>query len=91
MSNDKAEATISLAKETDEKTEAQPTVKESKLNKKLRAFPLWLRVVTFIVLLLIVIFAGLSVGYSVLGGGDAADVFKTETWTHIFDIMNGKE
>lgn len=30
---------------------------------------------------------GLTIGYSTIGGGDAADVFKFETWKHLYDLV----
>lgn len=90
MQNEKAEATVTLDKVANEKASETTAVKSGK-KTKLRAFPLWLRVVVFIVVLALVISLGLFVGYSMLGGGEAADIFKLGTWEHIFDIMNGKE
>jgi hypothetical protein len=30
---------------------------------------------------------GLTIGYSTIGGGDASDVFKFETWKHLYDLV----
>lgn len=30
---------------------------------------------------------GLTIGYSTMGGGDASDVFKFETWKHLYDLV----
>ncbi|ARF15762.1 hypothetical protein SporoS204_12355 [Sporosarcina ureae] len=57
---------------------------------QVRLIPIWLRLLIFIVLLVLAAIAGTMVGFSVIGDGSAADVFKKETWQHIFDIMNGK-
>lgn len=53
-------------------------------------FPLWLRFVIFIALVIICLTAGALFGYSDLGGGRAADVFKESTWTHIYDLVEKK-
>ena len=90
MQNEKAEATVTLDKAPNEATTDQAAVQNGK-KTKLRAFPLWLRVIVFIVVLVAVVLLGLWIGYSLLGGGDAADVFKLGTWEHILNIMNGKE
>lgn len=33
------------------------------------------------------LFGGLITGYVVLGGGELADVFKMETWRHVYDLV----
>jgi len=33
------------------------------------------------------LFVGLTIGYSTIGGGDAADVFKISTWKHLYDLV----
>ncbi|QDQ01293.1 DNA-directed RNA polymerase subunit beta [Lysinibacillus fusiformis] len=80
-------------------TETPPEEKERRSNGEqrevrwvqIRLIPIWLRVVLVLVLIVIAIILGAMVGYSVIGEGKAMDVFKSETWQHIFDIMNGKE
>ncbi|ARD49735.1 hypothetical protein SporoP37_12035 [Sporosarcina sp. P37] len=57
---------------------------------QVRLIPIWLRVVILLVLMLLAAMAGAMIGFSVIGDGSAGDVFKKETWQHIFDIMNGK-
>lgn len=45
---------------------------------------------TLIVLSLIVCFIlGTMIGYSLVGGGDVADVFNMETWVHLFNLIFG--
>ncbi|MBL4955119.1 DNA-directed RNA polymerase subunit beta [Neobacillus sp. OS1-32] len=55
---------------------------------RIRLIPIWLRLILLIVFMFVSIVAGAVVGYSVLGGGKAADVFKESTWTHIIDLVN---
>lgn len=57
---------------------------------QVRLIPIWLRLVILLVLLVVAAGLGAMVGFSVIGDGTAGDVFKKETWQHIFDIMNGK-
>ncbi|GKV69172.1 hypothetical protein NCCP2716_16700 [Sporosarcina sp. NCCP-2716] len=58
---------------------------------QIRILPIYVRVLIVLVLLAVAVVAGAMIGYSILGDGSAGDVFHKETWTHIFDIMNGKE
>ena len=58
---------------------------------QIRLVPIWLRVLIILVLLLIAIVTGLTVGYSILGDGESSDVLKWSTWQHLIDIITGKE
>ncbi|WP_301107077.1 DNA-directed RNA polymerase subunit beta [Sporosarcina sp.] len=57
---------------------------------RIRMFPIWLRLLIVFVLMIVAAVLGALLGFSVLGDGSAGDVFRKETWQHIFDIMNGK-
>ncbi|MFC7371489.1 DNA-directed RNA polymerase subunit beta [Fictibacillus iocasae] len=61
--------------------------KKSSGGYKRRAFPIWLRLIVILSLMVILFAAGTMVGYGVLGGKEANDVFKKETWTHIVDLV----
>ncbi|WP_107932530.1 DNA-directed RNA polymerase subunit beta [Ureibacillus chungkukjangi] len=56
-----------------------------------RLFPIWLRIILVIALLIIAGAAGLMVGFGVIGSGEPLDVLKQETWQHMLDIINGQE
>lgn len=76
--------------------EQQPPTPEPTNDSKvrwvqLRLIPIWLRVLLVAVLFLAAGAIGITVGYSVIGGGDAADALKWSTWQHLLDIMSGKE
>lgn len=58
---------------------------------QLKILPIWLRLLLIILLLAAVIVIGLRFGYGYIGDGNPADVLKKETWTHILDIIRGKE
>lgn len=92
MGNEKnelaSEATMSLDKTA---TAAETSTAEPIKKVRLRAFPIWLRLIVLLLVLVLVAIGGVMIGYSVLGGGEAGDALKVETWKHIFDIMNGKE
>ncbi|PJN88250.1 DNA-directed RNA polymerase subunit beta [Bacillus sp. mrc49] len=55
---------------------------------KVRLLPIWLRLLIVIGLIFIAVLSGALLGYSVIGGGHALDVFQKSTWTHIIDIVN---
>ncbi len=58
---------------------------------QIRLIPIWLRIVIVLILVVAAATLGAMVGFSVIGEGNAMDIFKKETWQHIFDIMHGKE
>lgn len=62
--------------------------KKYKLNFRTRKFPIWLRIVVVLVLLIISLLLGLIVGYAFFGDGDVVDALKIETYKHILDIVN---
>lgn len=80
-------------------TDTPPEEKERRSNGEqrevkwvqIRLIPIWLRIVLIIILIVVAAILGAMVGYSVIGEGKALDVLKSDTWQHIFDIMNGKE
>ncbi|MBU8881086.1 DNA-directed RNA polymerase subunit beta [Bacillus sp. FJAT-29790] len=58
-------------------------------NKRIRVriLPIWLRIIIVAVLIFLSVIAGAAVGYGVIGGGNARDVFSKSTWTHIIDLV----
>jgi hypothetical protein len=60
----------------------------AKKRVRIRLLPIWLRLVIVCVLIAVSVTAGAIIGYSVIGGGKASDVFKKSTWTHIVDLVN---
>lgn len=77
-------------KKKEEHSGKQSNTKQDKKQKKqrIRKFPIWLRLITVFVLIVISLVVGLIVGYSVFGDGNAIEVFQKSTWQHIFDIVN---
>jgi len=74
----------------------QKSVNEETSNKRriwvqIRLLPIWLRVVLVLLLLSGAAVFGAMIGYGYVGDGNPSDVLKKETWTHIIDIINGKE
>ncbi|OIK10093.1 DNA-directed RNA polymerase subunit beta [Bacillus sp. MUM 13] len=68
----------------------QKAGKEKNKNKRIRIrlLPIWLRLLIVAGLIAVCTISGAIVGYSVIGGGNAMDVFHKSTWTHITDIVN---
>jgi len=96
MTNDSRRRAVPT-QETD--TQPQPEKKERRSTGEqrevrwvqIRLIPIWLRIVIVLILVVVAASLGAMFGFSVIGEGNAMDIFKRETWQHIFDIMNGKE
>lgn len=96
MTNDSRRRSVPT-QETD--TQPQPEKKEHRSTGEqrevrwvqIRLIPIWLRIVIVLILVVVAAALGAMFGFSVIGEGNAMDIFKRETWQHIFDIMNGKE
>ena len=78
------------------KQKKQKSVKEETSEKRriwvqIRLLPIWLRIVLVLLLLTGAGIGGAILGYGYVGDGQPTDVLKKETWTHILDIINGKE
>ena len=58
---------------------------------QLRLIPIWLRIILVVALFIAAGAIGITVGYSVIGGGDSSDALQWSTWQHLLDIMSGKE
>src|SRR4051794_36756889 len=83
----------------DAATKKAPKVKDAqKVSKaayakkriRIRLIPIWLRIILLLVLTVGFMVAGTAVGYSLLGDGNAGDVLKQTTWTHILDLVEKK-
>lgn len=67
---------------------------ENKLKKKKRPLPLWAKIILKTLRLLLVpalcvlaIFGGMIIGYVYIGGQEMSDVYKFETWRHLYDLV----
>ncbi len=70
--------------------------KEQKLEKKMKKFrkrlvPIWLRIILVTVFSVLALFAGLMIGYGIIGDGKPTDVFDWSTWQHIVDIVKKEQ
>lgn len=59
-----------------------------------KGLPLWLIIILRTLRLLLIpalcvaaLFIGLTIGYATIGGGESSDVFKFETWRHLYDLV----
>ncbi|MBM7681761.1 hypothetical protein JOD43_001933 [Pullulanibacillus pueri] len=62
-------------------------LRKEKKQLKVRAFPIWLRLVLLIVLAFVALAVGAMIGYGVIGKGNPMDVFHVDTWKHIKDLV----
>lgn len=65
------------------------TKKDRKKRKKARrhAFPIWLRILVVLALVIVCLVLGVIIGYGVIGDGAPLDALKKQTWQHIIDII----
>lgn len=68
-------------------TEKRSFKRYFRMRERVRIFPIWLRVLVVLILAVMALALGLMFGYSVMGDGNALDVFKKATWQHIVDIV----
>ncbi|MFS0725845.1 DNA-directed RNA polymerase subunit beta [Paenibacillus sp. 1P07SE] len=80
-----------LSAEQEETGAARQSSSEEKAHKRL---PLIVRIVLWILrksivplLLLLALVGGAFLGYVMLGEGDSTDVWKWETWRHLYDLI----
>ncbi len=86
---------IPLTKERRRTRERNATAENVDAKKtrwvQIRMFPIWLRIIIVLMLIVIAAALGSMIGYGVIGDGNAKDALKWETWQHIIDIMSGKK
>lgn len=70
-----------------EKAEQRENEAIIKIKRRKRKFPIWLRVLIVLFLIVVCFFGGLVVGYGVVGHGKPMDALKESTYTHIRDIV----
>ncbi|WP_042463396.1 DNA-directed RNA polymerase subunit beta [Neobacillus dielmonensis] len=85
------ESEVPAAKERGEGQQTEAAAKKRpKERVRIRMIPIWLRLVLLVVFTVVSLIAGAIVGYSVLGDGNAADVFSGSAWSHIRDLVEHK-
>jgi Mn2+/Fe2+ NRAMP family transporter len=73
-----------------EQYKKENNIKPAKVRRRrirVRILPIWLRIIIVAVLIFLSVIAGAAVGYGVVGNGEAKDIFKKSTWTHIVDLI----
>lgn len=84
--NEGSREAIRVQKRIEEKEEKkQSIVKGTRI--RLRLIPIWMRVILVVLLIGLSSLTGAAIGYGVLGDGNASDVLKMSTWTHIIDLV----
>ena len=87
-----------MAEPKQKKTLQKKNTKEAAAEEKpkralwvqIRLFPIWLRIILVLVLLVLAAVLGVMVGYGMIGDGEPSDALKWETWQHILDLMSGQ-
>lgn len=93
MSNElKSESIQPKVPKKEKKEKQRDNVDEKPIRwYKFRLFPIWLRIILVLLLVVIAGAAGLMIGFGVIGSGEPLNALKWETWQHMLDIINGKE
>lgn len=93
LTTEMAEPTKKISLRKEHKNEETAVEKKQKKTwwVQIRLFPIWLRIILVLGLIVLAAALGAMVGYGVLGDGEPKDVLKWETWQHILDIMSGKK
>ncbi|HEX5564246.1 MAG TPA: DNA-directed RNA polymerase subunit beta [Sporosarcina sp.] len=82
---------VKRSQQKKQKSEEEEAVSKRRIWVQIRLFPIWLRIVLVLLLIAGAAILGAIIGYGYVGDGVPSDVLKKETWTHILDIINGKE
>ncbi|HSI68194.1 MAG TPA: DNA-directed RNA polymerase subunit beta [Planococcus sp. (in: firmicutes)] len=57
---------------------------------QVRLFPIWLRILLVLAVIVVAAMLGVMVGYGIIGDGEPKDALRWSTWRHIWDIMSGR-
>lgn len=69
------------------KAESEVSTASKRKRIRIRLIPLWLRLIIIVLLIGASVILGAIVGFSVIGDGEAKDVFEKTTWTYILDLI----
>lgn len=71
-----------------------PENKNKKTSKKQSRLPIWARIILKIlrailvpVLCIMAVIGGMIIGYVYIGEQEMSDVFKVDTWRHLYDLV----
>lgn len=85
--NNNHQAAAKTREQVKEERHKQTEGKARRKRIRVRIIPIWLRIIIVAVLIFLSTIAGAAVGYGVMGEGNAKDIFKKSTWTHIIDLV----
>ncbi|MFE8701810.1 DNA-directed RNA polymerase subunit beta [Cytobacillus sp. FJAT-54145] len=88
LNNNDKEAAQTREQLKKQKEEQKETLSSKRKRIRVRLIPIWLKVFIVAVLLVASVILGAMVGYSVMGEGEAKDIFEKSTWTHIMELVN---
>ncbi|MDN4605981.1 DNA-directed RNA polymerase subunit beta [Sporosarcina highlanderae] len=95
MTNNNEQQTVSSRLERNQQKKRKPEKEEPSAKGRIwvqvRILPIWLRIILVLALMAGAVALGVTIGYGYIGDGNPADALKKETWTHIVDIIKGKE
>ncbi|GAK05064.1 hypothetical protein JCM19037_3531 [Geomicrobium sp. JCM 19037] len=86
------QSTDESMEENDKKQTRKERRKEKRAEKRgrrIRAFPIWLRLLIVALLFIVALVLGLLFGYNIIGGSEGFDILQWETWTDLYDYING--
>ncbi|MGX8237189.1 DNA-directed RNA polymerase subunit beta [Exiguobacterium undae] len=66
--------------------EQEPKQRQKMREYSSRRIPIIVRLLIVLLLVVVALVIGAMVGYATLGGGEAIDVLKLDTWTRITDF-----
>jgi len=74
--------------------QASPQEEKSGSTDESKRLPTWLRVILWLlrksiapIIMIVMLFAGLYIGYVIVGGQPKEDVFQFSTWKHMWDLI----
>jgi len=76
------------SKQKDKSQEKRRKIRRLKYRK--RKFPIILRVILILGLIVASLILGLMFGYGILGQEEAKEILEKDTWQHIIDIVKKK-
>jgi hypothetical protein len=75
-------------------SEQVKAVVDDELFVESKKFPLWLRILFWVfrkslapIIMIVMLLAGLYIGYVIVGGQPKEDVFELSTWKHMWDLI----
>jgi len=77
-----------ITREDYEQIQSSEPKEELRLKFRIRLFPIWLRIIVVVLLVIVAFVVGSMIGYGVIGDGNPTGVLEKSTWTYIIDLVN---